>query len=170
MVKKILSNIEIIIDTREQDFWHIARVLKNYNIKFYREKLDFGDYGFRLKGNPLDFTKKIAVERKRLNELASNFQTGKKGEPNKRERFKNEFRRADEIGARILLMIEDAMYADIENHNYRSNFHPNCYKGSLNSLKRDFDMDIFFIKEKKNCAFFILKKFIEYVVNNKIEV
>jgi ERCC4-type nuclease len=131
---------EIYIDTREQVFKHISNFFQLKEIPIKRAKLDFGDYSFRTQSQ--DYRNIFAIERKHsLDELAINF-------TKHRETFKKEFIRANEVGAKILLLIEDSNQEMIKNHYYRSQFHPNAFMGSLNSWHYKYNIDIFFCKSK----------------------
>lgn len=48
-VKKALENIELIVDTREQETVALFRRLKQIDLPYIRAKLNFGDYSIRTK-------------------------------------------------------------------------------------------------------------------------
>ena len=78
---EILSTIEVLIDTREQENNHIVEYFKKQNIKYRQCTLKFGDYSFMIPANnelgivrDLYFTDVITIERKgSLEELSGNF-------------------------------------------------------------------------------------------------
>ena len=146
--------LKVIIDTREQQIGHIVSQFKKMNIQMIRKKLDFGDYSFLING--YSFENEFVIERKySLNELATNF-------TKERDRFKREMIRSYEAKATIILFIENASQNDIEEHNYRSRFHPKAFIGSLNSWHKKYNMDVYFCKEVKYSALAILKLFRNY--------
>jgi len=77
--KHILSNVVILIDTREQQNQHIIEYFDKKEIKWKSRKLSFGDYGIMLCKNEeygimADLILDYAVERKgHLEELSNNF-------------------------------------------------------------------------------------------------
>lgn len=165
-----MNNIDIIIDTREQEISHILNYFKYNNINYFFKKLDYGDYSFVADYH--DFSKQFVIERKaNLDELARNFTTAKKNSPfyvNRRERFKREFQRAKENQAKIILLIENASLDDIRNHNYRSRFHPNSFLASLKSWKNKRKLiDEIYFGEKEFTAEFMLLIFEDYYTQLK---
>ena len=59
-----------------------------------------------------------------LDELAMCFTRG-------RDRFRKEFERARDAGAKVYLLVENATYEDIVKHRYRSKFASTAFLGSL---------------------------------------
>lgn len=160
-MKKILENIVILVDSREQKWSHIKLYLKQNNIPYEIKNLDFGDYSFKIsKMESLDieeqsFEKEIAIERKNsLSEISGNFTRG-------RDRFKREFKRG---GMSIRLMIENDNYGDIKKHNYNTKINPNSLVASLHSFQEEFNSPFIFI-DKDSSGEYIYKTFYYYLRN-----
>ena len=49
-IETLLKQIIIVIDSREKENKHITDFFKARGINWTQEKLDFGDYGYRLEG------------------------------------------------------------------------------------------------------------------------
>lgn len=151
----------LLVDSREKENSHILNYMAVNEISVKENQpLKFGDYSF-IKDN-VDYRNKIVIERKNsLDELSLNLTSGKKdNQVNRRERFKNEFKRAKESGAKIILLIENATQKDILNHNYRSKLHPNAFMGSLNSWhSKGYIDNIFFCESKNDTGWAMLKIF-----------
>jgi len=155
----------ILIDSREKENSHILNYMAVNKISVKRKQtLKFGDYSFI--DHNTDYRNLIVIERKNsLDELALNLTSGKKDNPvNRRERFKNEFKRAKEAGAKMVLLIENATQEDIKEHNYRSKLHPNAFIGSLNSwYNKGYIDNIFFCQDKNDAGWAMLKIFKQYL-------
>ena len=160
-MKKVLEDIIILVDSREQKWSHIKLYLKQNNIPYEIKSLDFGDYSFRipkiesLNVEEQSFEKEIAIERKNsLSEISGNFTRG-------RDRFKREFKRG---GMSIRLMIENDSYGDIKKHNYNSKINPNSLVASLHSFQEEFNSPFIFI-DKDSSGEYIYKTFYYYLRN-----
>lgn len=69
--REFKKKVTIIIDTREQKNEHITSVLNEHNIMFESQKLDYGDYSFKIDGK--DFSRSCVIERKaNVNEVYGN--------------------------------------------------------------------------------------------------
>ena len=158
----------ILIDSREKENSHILNYMAVNKISVKRKQtLKFGDYSFI--DHNTDYRNLIVIERKNsLDELSLNLTSGKKDHPiNRRERFKNEFKRAKEVGAKVVLLIENATQEDIKEHRYRSRLHPNAFLGSLNSWHNKGYIDnIFFCKNKNDVGWAMLKIFYNFLKSN----
>ena len=142
----------ILIDTREQQYQHIASKLEQLNIPYKIKKLNFGDYSFEVDG--VSYEKHIVVERKAsLDEIIGNF--SEKG----RKRFAAEFKRAK--GCKIYLMIE-ALESDIDAHNYISTTTPSKVRSYLKTWTYFFGLDLNFV-DKVDAAEFMLGEFKSYL-------
>lgn len=129
-VKKLLENVVIIVDTREQQNQHILDYFTKMEVKYEVKKLDAGDYSIKLTACPemglaRDCYIPIAIEKKNsIDELAGSFKD--------RTRFENEFIRGVGSGTKILLLVEDAAgYENIISHKYRSEYDPKALLASL---------------------------------------
>jgi len=137
-VKKLLKELEIIVDTREKENKHVLDYLEKNKIKTIQRGLKTGDYSVQLRGMTLE--NDIAIERKAsIDELCSNLTIN-------RQRFEDEFTRARAQGLRIYLLIENGSFADILSHNYRSRIAPNSLLGSIFSWLARFDVTLMFCK------------------------
>ena len=143
-LKQLLQSMTILIDTREQENSHITSYLDKQKIPYTSRKLDFGDYSFMLPACPAlgivrdtYFDGDICVERKAsLEELSGNLTQD-------RARFEAELLRANR--ARFLLMVEDATYADIIGHRYKTQYEPKSFLASLKTYEARFNLRLNFI-------------------------
>lgn len=79
-LKKVMSNLTILIDTREQANEHVIEFLDKKKIAYEVKKLDFGDYACMLPANSFEgqeraiyFDRDIVIERKNgIDEVAGN--------------------------------------------------------------------------------------------------
>jgi len=107
-IKEILNSMTIIEDSREQVNDIILKHFNTQGIKHIKRKLEYGDYSFavnipELGPEPISFETKIAVEKKNsLEEISGNFSNG-------RENFKEEFQRAADDKAKLIIMIEQTL-------------------------------------------------------------
>ena len=139
--RDIIKTFSIIVDTREQDTQRAKKRYKAMGCEYARGVLDFGDYTYNLalpKGPLYDISNRIkpkcVIERKQnLDELAMCFTRS-------RERFKREFERAKEAGARVYLLIENASIDMILSGQYRSKFKPKAFIASLMAYSVRYDM------------------------------
>lgn len=144
-INKLLDEIVILIDTREQKNKHITNYLEDKKLNYESMKLDFSDYTCMLpKNEELGITRDIylnntiSIERKaNLEELSNNFTKD-------RSRIETEFIRAR--GKQILL-IENATYEDIVLHRYKTKYNPKSFIATLNSFKARYDIETIFIDE-----------------------
>lgn len=134
-ISKILNDIEIIIDTREKKNSHITNALDEIGVKYVHEKLDSGDYSFRLPNNSgLKLDKSILIERKNsLDEIAQNF-------TKHRERFTNEFERVGD--SKMHILIEGATWLKLVRGSYRSKLPPKSFMASLMTWNVRYDTNI----------------------------
>lgn len=160
-MKEILNNIVILVDTREQKWNHIETELQNINCIYIKEKLNFGDYSFKvdsdlLSDKSLSFENQIVIERKNsLDELALCFTTG-------RERFENEFKRVNDNKSKCILLIENDNLTNLRNHTYRSKILPKSFEASLWSWKHRYNYDVFFCN-KSDTGLYIYNLFYYYL-------
>ena len=144
-LKKLLKSIIILIDTRENKTGHITDYFDKHGIPYKTKKLDYGDYSFYLPEQPelgiqrdIYFNDEIAVERKRsLNELSNNF-------THDRTQFENELIRSS--NGKMILLIENVKgYQNIIKHNYRTDYKPKSYIGTLHTFRHRYGMEVMFI-------------------------
>ena len=131
-LQNILKSFSVIVDTREQP---TARAKKRYadmGVEYNRAVLDYGDYTYNiiLPNGPLHsldqrIRGKCVIERKQnLDELAMCFTRS-------RDRFRREFERAQEHGAKVFLLIENASIGMLLSGQYRSRYKPAAFIASL---------------------------------------
>lgn len=148
-VKKALENIELIVDTREQDTKAFRKRLALIGLPVYRDALKFGDYSIRTKtenGEMISLHDKVCIERKMsLDELCNCYCKG-------RGRFSREFERAKQCGAKLYLLIEDANWENVINHKYRSKMAPQALVASLTAWLARYDCQLIFCKAETTSA------------------
>ena len=152
-LNKLLDSMVILIDTREKKTEHITDYLKDKGVPYKSKALTYGDYSFLLPADPeagiqrdIYFNNEIAVERKRsLNELSNNF-------THDRTQFENELIRSS--NGKMILLIENVKgYQNIIKHNYRTDYKPKSFIGTLHSFKHRYDMEVMFIDPDYNGQF-----------------
>ncbi|MGL5330844.1 MAG: hypothetical protein ACRDD7_16370 [Peptostreptococcaceae bacterium] len=173
-IKKLLKNIVVLIDTAEKENYHIEKYFLDSKIDFVRKKLKEADYSAYIEYNSdtkkilesmgvhrdLYFTDEVLIERKaHLDELAGNLHTRKEtvdystGEVirkgnRERERFKFELARIRLSGAKCHLFVEDnAGDINLRKANYRSDYLPKSFMGSIESFCSEFDIELEFISQ-----------------------
>lgn len=160
--KAIIDDMIITIDTREQVYDHVVDYLDSIHVPHVRNKLDVGDYSFKLPNYPeLEADHRFIVELKgSLDELAGNFTKD-------RDRFAREFERVSE-GQKIHLVLEDFTWRKCLAGSYRSKFSPKAYKASLIawSIKYDFHVWNVTKQDSGEIIYEILKKELEYLIDN----
>ena len=163
--QKILSKqMVVLVDTREKRNEHIIEYLDRSKIRYKKQTLSSGDYSFYIEASdalniPRDiyFDHTIFVERKaNLDELAQNFTKN-------RTRFEEEF--SISPAKHKYLLIENAKYEDIIEHNYESDFLPKSYLGSLHTFNHRYNLQIVFMPDKDYSAIYILGIFKYYLKN-----
>lgn len=162
-IDKLIKQMVILIDTREQENAHITDYLDKKKIPYIVRKLDFGDYSVMLTaapdlGLPFDVSLEhtIAVERKGasgngLTEIAKNFTDG-------RQAFENEFIRACHSCEHFYLVIENGSWKSIAEHKYRSEMSPKALYNSLISWRHKYGFQIDFVSSE-NFAEHLIKLF-----------
>ena len=112
---------------------------------YERGTLRYGDYSANITINdkPLyELDKPVfsscVVERKMsLDELAICFTRN-------RDRFEREFQRACENNARVYLIIENGSFEKIQQHDYRSRFHPKAFLATLTAWTVRYNINVTF--------------------------
>ena len=148
-IKEIISSIVILIDTAEKKFEHIVLGLKSLNIPYELKKLNYGDYSFYIPRNErlgiLDdvyFDDECVIERKNgLDELSGNMAQN-------RERFENEFKRANREAKSFTLMVEDASYEGILTQQYRTMLKPAGFFSSLITFEQRYNVRTVFVSKQ----------------------
>lgn len=127
-IQTALDGQIMLVDSREQNTPRLRYRLKQMDRPHERKALNFGDYSCKFPlpdGEWLTLEDKCVIERKEsLDEICNNFCRN-------RDRFKREFERAEKTGARVYLLIENADWTRIFNHEYRSKMSPQALQASL---------------------------------------
>ena len=147
-LKILLDSLAIIIDTREQENTHITEYLVKKKLPYKGQKLDYGDYSFMIPANPdlcipreIYFMNNIVIERKaHLEELSGNL-TKDGG-----SRLESELIRSQ--GTKFYLMIENASYGDIINHNYNTQYEPKSFVARLKTFESRYGISVNFVSSK----------------------
>ena len=144
-IQQLLNSIVILTDTREKKNDHIIKYLDKQSINYKSKALDYGDYSFYLSENEeagivrdIYFNDEIVIERKRsLNELSSNLTHG-------RTQFENELIRSS--NCKLILLIENVKgYQNIIKHNYRTEYKPKSYIGTIHTFRHRYNIETIFI-------------------------
>lgn len=146
-VKDVLSTFRIIADTREQRTPKAEERFRSFGVPVQRATLAYGDYCGQITLPSGDLYKAdsaikplCCIERKmNLDELAQCFTRS-------RDRFRKEFERANEAGAKVFLLIENGSVEAIRKHRYRSKFHPEAFESSLWAWVIRYDLKLLFCK------------------------
>lgn len=154
-IKEILKEAIVVIDTREQKCDHVVAYLERHKIKYVSEKLDFGDYTLKVQlphwQRPFYLQDFCTIERKaNLNELSGNLTQG-------RERIEKEFLRGKNC---LHLLIENACYQDIVQHNYNTKYLPKSFIATLKAFEARYKLRITFLKDNAYSGDFIYKTLI----------
>jgi ERCC4-type nuclease len=141
-VKKLLSSIVILVDTREQENKHIIDYFDTKKIPHEEKKLDYGDYSAYLPKNEefgiyRDLYLPAAIERKNsVDELVSTIKD--------RTRFENELIRAQRFP--FLILVEDADgYEKIIKGDYRSEYAARSLLASLKAFEARYGFSTVFV-------------------------
>ena len=144
-IRDILDTFRVVVDNREQMTPRAKHRLKALGVPIEHGTLNYGDYAANadMPDGPLldtSVTMKpgCVIERKMsLDELAACLGRD-------RARFVRELERAKAAGAKIYLLVEDASWEKIINHNYRSKLHPNSFLASLLAFQVRYGLTIVF--------------------------
>lgn len=146
-----LETMTIICDTREHDTRKASERYQSFGCPIRQQTLDFGDYTYSFilpNGEELfpayldKVYPHVSIERKSgLEELSDNFTKG-------RDRFSREFTRAKEQGARMYLLIENAVLMDVWHGNYDTRFNRKAYWASLFAWMARYSANVVFCPYK----------------------
>lgn len=143
---KIIGDMVLVCDNREQKNQHILKWLNDNNIPYKIDKLETADYTFYLPNYPeLDMDNKFLVERKgSLNEIVGNLTKD-------RPRFMREFERVRQ-DQQIHIVAEGASWKKIMNGTYRSDFSPASFMASLLTINMRYSCPIWFCTPEESGA------------------
>jgi ERCC4-type nuclease len=161
-IKQILSSINILVDSREQQNIHILKYFDDKKIPYIVKKLDFGDYSCCINAIPelsiprsLFFDRQICIERKNsIDELVGNF-------ADDRDRIESEFLRHK---GKMQLVIEDSSYKDIYEGNYQSKYATKSLLATMHTFSQRYDIPFIFL-DKEYTARYIYYTFYYYLRN-----
>ena len=145
--EEALKSLSILIDTREQDTEKARKRYKTFSVPYNRATLDYGDYTYNamIDGSPIhDIKERVyplcAIERKmNLDELAGCF-------THERKRFQAEMQRAQEHGAKMFLLVENATWESLINGRYKSRFSPVSFLASITAWMIRYDLHVIMCK------------------------
>ena len=140
-----LENLQLVVDTREQDTEAFRRRLALVGLPYTRSKLDFGDYSAKTileGGKEYSLCNKVAIERKMsIGELCQCFCRDRK-------RFAREFERAKAAEAKLYLLVEDANWENVLAGRYRSKMTPQALRASIMAWLSRYDCQLLFCKSE----------------------
>lgn len=142
-IERVLATMEIIVDTREQETEAYKNRIAQFGCSFEKRKLDFGDYSCKytdISGVEKTLENVAVVERKMsIDELCLCF-------TKERSRFKAEFERAKEKGAKVYLLVEGATWEKLYKGTYRSKLTPQALTASLYAWAIRYNIQFIFCK------------------------
>lgn len=149
-IENCLSSLVVLVDSREQPSERAERRYQAFGSPYRRVTLNYGDYSynFTLPNGQLCFDESqtisghAVVERKMdLVELSGCLCQN-------RDRFEREFQKAQEEGASVYLLVEDANWENLINGRYKTKFHPNAFEASLLAFIARYDIKPIFCKKE----------------------
>ncbi|MBP3888558.1 MAG: ERCC4 domain-containing protein [Cellulosilyticum sp.] len=160
---EIIKTATIVVDTREQKCDHILKYFDSKKIPYVREKLEYGDFTLKVEAPSVArdfyFGDILTIERKaNLNELSGNL-------AHERERMIKEFSR---VRGQLILLIENATYDDIVNHNYTTQYEPKSFIATLKTFENRFGFGTHYQKDSKYTGHYIYQTLI-YALRNKLK-
>lgn len=148
MLKELLDNLVVLVDTREQTNSNILEYFDKHNIKYKSKAIKTGDYSFMIKKCPelgflVDtyFTDELCIERKNsVSEIAGNM-------VEKDERFLKELNRMINIQD-VYILIENDKLGDIIEHNYESKYNELSFLRTLLTTQKQCNFYLYFVEDK----------------------
>lgn len=127
-IEACIDSMVILVDSREQPTEEFIKRCNSFGCQWERKHLDYGDYtyNFTLPNGMMAYRDEpirgaVVIERKMsLEELSGNLCQAY-------ERFRREFDRMKEHGARAYLLVQDATWEKIINHRYQTHFNEKAY-------------------------------------------
>lgn len=145
-VKDIENSIIILCDTRERESTHILSYFDKNNIPYQIQKLDFGDYSFKIPSNTFKgqqreiyFDREYVIERKAsIDELAGNFKDDA-------ARLRKELSHINKYNIKCDLLVENPNFElDILKENYRSQYKgETLYNRIYKTIQSEYGVPIF---------------------------
>lgn len=148
MLKELLDNLVVLVDTRDKTNQKILDYFDKHNIKYKMKALKTGDYSFLIQKCPelgfaMDtyFSDELCIERKNsISELAGNM-------IEKDERFIKELNRMINIQD-VYILIENDRFDDIIEHNYRSKYNELSFLRTLLNTQKKSNFYLYFVKDE----------------------
>jgi len=163
-LRRALSRLTYIIDTREQDTPALRERIAALGAPHRRAALSYGDYSAETTddaGNTISLERRAVVERKMsADELCQCFASG-------RDRFKREFERAQADGARVWLLCEDATWEQLYNGKYRSKLSAKALVASILSWSAKHNLHIVFCR--KETSAWLIRDILHYEMRTHLE-
>ncbi len=143
-IAKIIADMVILCDTRENKNQHMLDYLKSNGIKHRSQKLDSADYSFELPSHQnLNLDLSVLVERKNsLDEIIGNLTSN-------RDRFIREFERMNDNQIRHII-VENATWKKLFNGSYRSQASPKSITASLLTWNVRYNCPIWFANQTES--------------------
>lgn len=141
-IERLLKNMTVIVDTREHQNPQALKRQCAFGVPFIRRKLDFGDYSayFEVDGEVYSLEKRVVIERKCcMDEIAMCYTS-------QRKRFKAEFERAYNAGAKTYLLIENASWEKAYAGIYKSKITPQALIASLTTWLARYNCQLIFCR------------------------
>jgi len=140
-----MKSFKIYVDDREHETDALNERISHFNCPAEWHRLDYGDYSATVTlddDTEFSLENKVVIERKMdIAELCKCFTSD-------RERFKREFERAAEAGAKTYLLIERGSWEWAYSGAYRSKMSPNSLIGSLTTWLARYNCQIIFCQQK----------------------
>lgn len=167
-IRDALKTFRILVDRREQNTPRASDRFAAFGVPFDRATLSYGDYCGQITlphGDLYDTSATIrpavVVERKMsLDEAAACLGRD-------RDRFRREFERAREAGAKVYLLVEGGSWEAIAAHRYRSKLNENAFRASLLAWSIRYDFKIVFCKPGSSGA--LIKEILYREMKEKLE-
>ena len=144
-IDDVMKTFTILCDTREQVTERSRIRYRQFGCPYKRQKLDFGDYSAVLylpDGSEYSLADKCVVERKMgYSELCICY-------THDRDRFRREFERAKEAGAKTYLLLENSTWEMAYKHEYRSQMTPQALIASMTTWLARYDCQLIMCKSE----------------------
>ena len=144
-VNAALKTMGVYVDTREQDTIRARKRIQTIGLPIQRKALPFGDYSAYCtlpNGEVYSLENLVSIERKmNLDEIAMCY-------TRERPRFKREFERARDAGAKVYLLIENGDWEKIYAGKYRSKMTPDSFSASLTAWPVHYNCHVEFCREE----------------------
>ena len=144
-VNDALKTMGVYVDTREQDTIRARKRIQTIGLPVQRKALPFGDYSAYCtlpNGEVYSLENLVSIERKmNLDEIAMCY-------TRERPRFKREFERARDAGAKVYLLIENGDWEKVYAGKYRSKMTPEAFSASLTAWAVHYNCHVEFCREE----------------------